>query len=494
MKRILVLCLNAAALQGAITLSSLFSDHMVIQRDLPVHVWGKANPGERVTVRIGAAERSTAAGERGLWSVHLPPMAASGPIEITAQGANSITLRDVLVGDIWVGSGQSNMEMAVESSNNAGAEIAGADQPRIRLLTVKRVASQYPRSEAETEGWAAAAPATIPKFSAAMYFFARHIQDTQKVPIGLIHSSWGGTLIEAWMSMDTLSSDASFMPVLALWSKTMNNFEDWQWRWDRTLEQWRQDVDEAKRKGVAAPGRPWTGNQENSGMPGGLYNAMIAPLTPFPIRGVLWYQGESNAGVDRAHLYEHMFERMIRDWRAAWGIGDFPFLFVQLANWKAGPVNRWPELREAQMKTLGAAKTGMAVAIDIGDEKDIHPKNKQEVGRRLALAARAVAYGEGIEYSGPIYRTAAGEGAAMRVWFDHATGLRAAGGSVEGFEIAGADGKFVPATATIDGTTVLVASASVEKPTQTRYAWLDNPKCNLENGDGLPASPFRSSH
>lgn len=501
MKRILNYSLKAFAFgiflarasHAELALSSLFTNHMVIQRNAPVHVWGRAEVGERVSVRFGPAEQSVVTGDRGLWSVFLPPMAAGGPYEMTVQGANLVTLRDVLVGDVWVGSGQSNMEMSVASSKDAAIEIASADHPQIRLLTVKRRVSQYPRSDVETDGWVSSSPTSIGRFSAAMYFFGRHIQDTQKVPIGLIHSSWGGTPLEAWMSMASLTSDASFMPALALWSKTMDNFEDWQMRWDRQLKQWEQKVAEAKATGTLAPERPWSNNQENSWMPGGLYNAMIAPLTPFPIRGVLWYQGESNATVERAELHEQMFPAMIRDWRKAWGVGDIPFLFVQLANFKAAEGNRWPELRETQLKTLSQTKTGMAVAIDIGEEKDIHPRNKQEVGRRLALAARSLAYGEQLEFSGPIYRTSAVEGASMRVWFDHAKSLQSHGGAVEGFEVSGADGKFVAAQARIEGNTVVVAAESVPNPTRLRYAWLDNPKCNLENGEGLPASPFRSS-
>ncbi|HEY3444354.1 MAG TPA: sialate O-acetylesterase [Paludibaculum sp.] len=491
-RAIALISMALCALRAEVTLPSLFTDHMVIQRDMPVHVWGRGEPGERVTVRFGAAERAAVASERGAWSVYLPPVAAGGPFELVVRAANTVTLRDVLVGDVWVGSGQSNMEMAVASVKDAAAEIAGADQPRIRLFTVKRRASQYPRSETEAEGWAVSTPTTTEGFSAVLYFFARQIQASQNVPIGLIHSSWGGTPLEAWMSMRSLTSDASLMPALALWSQTMDEFEDWQWRWGGRLKQWEREVEEAKKAGKPAPGRPWSNNQENSWMPGGLYNGMIAPLTPFPIRGVLWYQGESNASRERAPLYAHMFETMIRDWRAAWGVGEFPFLFVQLANFKAGESSRWPELREAQLQTLSVAKTGMAVAIDIGDAQDIHPKNKQEVGRRLALAARALGYGEQIEYSGPLYRTSAVEGGSLRVWFDHAARLEAAGGAVRGFEIAGADGKFVAAEARIDGGTVVVSAASVDAPRQVRYGWLDNPECTLRNGEGLPASPFRS--
>jgi sialate O-acetylesterase len=227
-------------------------------------------------------------------------------------------------------------------------------------------------------------------------------------------------------------------------------------------------------------------------MPAGLYNAMIAPLTAYPIGGVIWYQGETNTTAARAPMYASMFETMIGDWRRAWGVGDFPFLFVQLANFKTGATAKWPEIREAQLQTLSVAKTGMAVTIDIGNPDNVHPTDKQDVGKRLALAARAVAYGEKIEYSGPLVRAAAPEGGAIRLWFDHAgSGLEGKGGALKGFLVAGADHRFVSADATIDGSTVVVSSASAPQPLYVRYAWADNPECNLYNKDGLPASPFR---
>jgi sialate O-acetylesterase len=252
-------------------------------------------------------------------------------------------------------------------------------------------------------------------------------------------------------------------------------------------------VTRAKAEGKKPPGFPWEPNMEQSWTPAGLYNAMIAPLTRYPIRGAIWYQGESNASRERAPLYARLFGTMIRDWRSAWGQGDFPFLFVQLANFKTGEDARWPDLREAQRQTLGLANTGMAVATDIGTPDDIHPKNKQEVGRRLALAARAVTYGENIEYSGPLFRQATQEGSGMRIWFDHTgSGLTTKDPMLRGFEIAGVDRKFVAARARIDGATVLVSSPRVTAPAYVRYAWSDNPNGNLYNREGLPASPFHS--
>ena len=262
-------------------------------------------------------------------------------------------------------------------------------------------------------------------------------------------------------------------------------------RREKQMKEYEAAKAKAKEDGKPEPSYPWAPNLDNSWMPAGLFNAMIAPLTKFPIKGAIWYQGESNAGNERASLYARLFQAMIRDWRRAWGVGDFPFFYVQLANFKTGGM--WPELREAQFKTLSLVNTGMAVAIDIGNPDDIHPTNKQDVGLRLSLAARAVAYGEKIEYSGPLFRQAVPEGNAMRVWFDHADGLMVKGARPQSFEVAGADGKYVTAEAHIDGKTVVVASPSVPSPVYVRYGWSDNPTCNLFNGAGLPASPFRSA-
>jgi sialate O-acetylesterase len=223
-----------------------------------------------------------------------------------------------------------------------------------------------------------------------------------------------------------------------------------------------------------------------------LWNGMIAPLSPFPIRGVIWYQGESNASLERSPLYGRIFRTLIEDWRHEWGVGDFPFLFVQIANFKTGSDSAWPVLREQQVQTLALRNTGMAVTIDIGNPVDIHPTNKLDVGLRLARAARALSYGEQVEYDGPTFRQATPEGAAMRVWLDHAKGLMAKGGELTGFEVAGSDGKFYPATAKIEGMTIVVTSSSVADPAYVRYGWADSPQCNLFNGEGLPASPFRS--
>jgi len=476
-----------------VTLPALLSDHMVLQRGLPVHIWGKAAPAEAVSVTFRGATRAATADEIGHWSVYLPPSEAGGPFELTVKGNNAITLSDVMVGEVWVDSGQSNMEFALRTAMNAADEIAAADHPRIRQFHVNRLASPFPQTEAAGQAWSVCTPQSAGRFSAVAYFFARELEAKLGVPIGLIDSYWGGTPVESWMSLRALSSSAQFMPAFALWSDMIANYSVREEQRQKRLKDWQEAVARAQAEGKPRPpALPFEENQDNSWMPAGLYNAMIAPLTAYPIGGVIWYQGESNASAVRAPLYAAMFETMIVDWRRAWGVGDFPFLFVQIANYKTAPTATWPEIREAQLQTLSLAKTGMAVTIDIGNPDNIHPTNKQDVGKRLALAARAVAFGEKIEYSGPLVRAGATEGAAIRLWFDHAaSGLEARGGALKGFMVAGANHRFVPADAVIDGSSVVVSSASVAKPLYVRYAWADNPECNLYNKDGLPASPFR---
>ncbi len=476
-----------------VKLPALIAEHMVFQRDLPVHVWGSAAPGETVSVTFRGETRSADPDQFGRWSLYLPSGSAGGPFDLVIKGSNTIALKDVLVGDVWVASGQSNMEMGVDGVTNAKAEIAAANYPKIRLFRALNRVSSYPLEDIEAHTWVATTPQTIGEFSAAAYFFGRQLQQKYGVPIGLIESSWGGTPAEAWTGMTSLGADASLMPVFAEWGKMMQDQSTTLLERAKRMQEWKQLADKAKQDGKPAPGWPWFPNQDNCWQPGGLFNAMIAPLTRFPIRGAIWYQGESNAGPERAPLYAHLFQTMIQDWRRAWGQGDFPFLFVQIANFKTGPDAMWPEVRDAQRRTLALANTGMAVAIDIGEANNIHPLNKQEVGRRLALAAESISYGDKIEYSGPLFRQTTIEGSSMRVWFDHtAGGLKSRVDGVPGFEVAGADGKFAAAEARIDGPTIVVSAPSVNSPRRVRYAWKDVPEASLFNGENLPASPFRS--
>jgi sialate O-acetylesterase len=365
------------------------------------------------------------------------------------------------------------------------------------LFTVAQAVAGKPQKDVKGF-WVPTRPDTVPAFSAAAYFFGRDLQRVLNVPVGLIHSSWGGTSAEAWTSHAALESDPDFKSILDSETKILSPYPQRFQDFDTQLAQWRQDSEKAEADGAPVPPAPPIPNdpRRDPGRPSGLFNAMLMPLTNYAIRGAIWYQGEANAG--RAIQYRKLFPALIRDWRRAWNEGDFPFLFVQLANWGiAQPQTNWPELREAQAMTLSLPKTGMAVTIDIGDGSDIHPKNKQDVGYRLALAAQAIAYGEDVIYSGPMYESMKVEGGKIRIHFKYVYGGLMAKSffapNLTGFEIAGEDHKFVGAQAKIeDDGTLVVSSAKVANPVAVRYAWAMNPWCNLYNRMGLPASPFRT--
>ena len=471
-----------------VKLPYLLADHMVVQRGLPVHVWGKAEPDERVTVAFRGAERGGAADSLGRWSVYLPAGEAGGPFELSI---NRITLHDVLVGDVWVASGQSNMEWPLAWAADAKAEIAAARYPRIRLVHAMHQVSEFPVDNLVGQMWRECTPESASTFSAVAYQFGRLLQAKLHVPIGLIQTAWGGTPVDAWTRVGAIVQDPGLMPVFAEWDRLMQEHALNLLRYQRAAKDWEKAAAVLKTQHKAlppppekpvGPGGPWT--------PGGLYNAMVSPITPMAIEGVIWYQGEANGSVTRAPLYGRLFQAMIRDWRRAWGIGDFPFLYVQLANYVA-PDSAWPEVREGQRQALALRNTAMTVTIDIGTPENIHPPDKKTVGMRLSLAARALAYGEDLEYSGPVIRQVGREGDALRVWFDHAAGLGARGGAVRGFEVAGADRMYAPAEGRIEGSAVVVRSKTVASPIYVRYGWRDNPDCNLVNRAGLPASPFR---
>jgi sialate O-acetylesterase len=487
-----------AGARAELKLPALISDGMVLQQGVKVNIWGIADPGERVTVTFRDQEARGVADSEGQWKVRLGPLSAGGPFTLTIAGKNTITLHDVLVGEVWVCSGQSNMELPVSAVTNAQEEIFRADYRTLRLFTVERSVAEKPQRDLKGS-WVPARPQTVNDFSAVGYFFGRDLQKVLNVPIGLIHSSWGGTFAEAWTSRETLQSDPDFKDILdggvKLLSPYPKLFEDY----DAQLTHWRQSSDNAELEGAPVPPAPPLPDdpRRSPNRPSGLFNAMIIPLTNYAIRGVIWYQGEANAG--RPIQYRKLFPALIRDWRRVWDEGDFPFLFVQLANWGINvPQSNWPELREAQLMTLSVPKTGMAVTIDIGDGSDIHPKNKQEVGYRLALAAQAIAYGQDVIYSGPIYESMAVEGEKVRLHFKYAYGGLVAKNwpapTLTGFEIAGEDHKFIGAEAKIDGDTILVHSGKVAHPVAVRYAFAMNPWCNLYNRMGLPASPFRTDN
>ncbi len=488
-----LLLLISVPLGAVVRLPSLLTEHMVLQRDVPIHIWGKASPGEEVSVSFRTETRSTTADELGRWSVYLKPAEAGGPFSLTVKGLNVFSFNDIWVGDVWVAAGQSNMELLLKDTLGAKEEIASANLSKMRFFRDKKNTSAYPLEDVMANDWVVCSPDTAPTVSAVAYYFGKHLYETQKIPLGFIDASWGGTPLASFTSLEAISKDTSLMPVFSHWSHMANEQSSTLLRLEREGRELEEATAKAKAEGKEAPSRPWHPNFE-AWAPAAIYNGMIAPLTLFPIRGAIWYQGESDASPERSTIYGRLFQTMIRDWRRAWGLADFPFFFVQLANWVAGPGNAWPELREAQSQALTLANTGMAVIIDVGDAKDIHPRDKKTVGTRLALSARAIAYGEKIPYASPLYRQITPEGNSLRVWFDHAEGGLAANGEagLKGFEIAGSDGKFVKAEAAIDGSTVIVSNPSVPDPRYVRYGWADNPDVNLYNQSGLPASPFSS--
>jgi sialate O-acetylesterase len=497
--------LPAALAPAQVTLPKFLSDHMVVQRNMPVHIWGMAAPGETVSVTFRGQTETASATNLGRWSVYLKPGSAGGPFEMTISGstttpvpANSssqnavpipmVSIHDILVGDVWIASGQSNMQFSLDHAASAGKDLLKAGIPDIRLLIVDDKAADYPQDDLSTTGWAASSPESAKEFSAVAWFFAREIHEREHVPVGVIDSSWGGTTAEAWTRMTALGHGAQMNSLFAARGLMMDQAADTA----LTVKDEDRQRAQAKAQGRPEPQFPWHADFESWG-PSNLWNGMIAPLTGMAIRGVIWYQGEANAGPERAPYYDRVMRDMIEDWRHQWGIGPFPFYYVQLANWTTGPDTNWANVREQQRRTLGERNTAMAVTIDIGTPDNIHPPDKADVGHRLALAARALNYGEtGLEYSGPMFRQATIEGSSIRAWFDHANGLTAKGGQVTSVEVAGADGKFVPATATVDGETIVASSSDVPNPIAIRYGWASNPQCNLFNTDGLPASPFTS--
>jgi len=474
-----------------VRLPAVLGSHMVLQRDRPIHVWGWAEPGEKITVTLRADTRIAAADDLGKWSLYLPPESAGGPYQLDIAATNHIVLDDILIGDVWFASGQSNMEMPLSGwpgapLNNSANEIAHAGNPNLRLLVVQHKTSEFPLEDIEGS-WTQCTPETAADFSAAAYFFGREIAARENVPVGLIDDTWGGTVVEAWISLDSLSSDASLMPAFASRAHMMDREAD-----VPAIVAKDQREDEAARKaGLPPQGHVWNPDPYSWG-PAALFNGMVAPCTGYGIKGVIWYQGESNSRPGFAAHYENLFTTLISDWRRQWREGNFPFLFVQIANYTSDASESWPTIREAQRRSLALDRTGMAVTIDIGTPDNVHPPDKQTVGARLALAARAIAYGERVEYSGPLFRQAVPDERGMHVWFDHAAGLTSKGSEIEGFEVAGEDGRFAKAEGRIEGDSVVVSSPRIGDPRYVRYGWANAPVVNLYNSAGLPVSPFTS--
>jgi len=617
-----------------VRIADIFSDNMVLQRDINLKVWGTADPGEKLYVSFNGQKQRTKADKKGKWSVIFKPMKAEGePLNMTIHGKNEIVLKNILIGDVWICSGQSNMQMKVSESNNAEKEIEKANYPNIRLFDVPRTVSNVPMESMPNASWKICTPETIKDFSAVGYFFGSGLQKEIDVPIGLIHTSWGATCVETWTSKASItklpkyedfgeridnydvttvaqkyeddlkkalggfpekemgleekwmlpSTDRSTwksMTLPTLWENAgynrlnglvwfsfdfnltaleldslpnlhLGKIHDSDITWVNGQKvgemNWANDVERI----YAVPAKLLKAGKNNisvrvedkyykggfaskadklflqlgqkkislsgawkfkvdtvipdfkpfpNDVPSLLYNAMINPLIPFGIKGVIWYQGESNT--PRSKEYEITFPNMINNWREDWQQGDFPFLFVQLANFQptvdTPKEDAWAELRETQSNTLSVKNTGMAVAIDIGEASNIHPLNKQDVGNRLMLSALKVAYGKDIVHAGPIYKSMQIEGKKAIISFDHVgSGLliKDKHGYINEFEIAGADRKFYWAKAKIDGDQIIVWSDKVSKPVAVRFGWSINPASfNLYNKEGLPASPFRTDN
>lgn len=645
---LLFLLASALEARAEVRVPALIGDNMILQQGAPARLWGTAAPGERVSVNVADRTASAAADDRGNWHVFVGPLKAGGPYTLTIAGSNTLTFRNVLVGEVWVCSGQSNMEWPLSQTDGGQEEAARATQDEIRFFTVEKKTSAEPLADVVGR-WVVATPAEALGFSAVGYYFGRELHSRLRVPVGLIHSSWGGTPAEAWTSRGALAARAEFKPILERYEQEMRDLPRLKVEHARRLAEWGRQYmvadtgNKGEALGFADPARaaegwkqmrlpqPWesaglnldgviwfrrdvvvpaawvgrdlilslgpiddhdtsyfngervgaTGDEtpnthnfvrrytvpgrlvragrnvvavrvhdrmggggfgggpmslapaaegagaalplagewdykpeavveakpvdysnypgpgpDNQNNPSVLYNAMLAPLTPYAIRGAIWYQGESNAG--RAYQYRTLFPAMIRDWRAAWGQGDLPFYFVQLANWrarKAEPAESdWAELREAQSWTMrDVPLTGMAVTVDIGDAEDIHPRNKRDVGLRLARWALFDTYKQRVVPSGPLYESHKVEGDRVRIRFQHAAGLKTADGRAPvGFAVAGPDRMFVWAEARVEDDTVVVWSKDVPRPVAVRYAWADNPAVNLYNAENLPASPFRT--
>ncbi|GGA66411.1 9-O-acetylesterase [Edaphobacter acidisoli] len=484
-KAVLLALLFSPAVHAEIRLPQILSNHAVLQRNVPIHIWGWATPGAHLMVHFDKQVQPAVADEAGEWSAWLTPVSAGGPYTLTVDGDGTVTRDDILVGDVWLASGQSNMQFPLKGFDsaplkNGAAEIARASHPRIRLLLVPLVAADFPQSDVKAT-WTECTPETAVDFSAVAYFFGREISEKEDVPVGLIDSSWGGTPADSWVSMDTLGTDVNLLP--AFHARAL--FGDQEVRRGEI-----EEINRAKRAaGLPLPAPGWHPNQV-SWRPAALYNAMIAPLTPYSIRGFLWYQGETNSGEDRYLNYGELFPALIRDWRERFGQGDLPFIYAQISSF-ISPEEHWGVVRDAQRRALGLRNTAMAVTIDVGNPKNVHPADKQTVGARMALAARGMVYGEKVEFRSPEFREVTNEPGALRVWFDDAAGLNSRG-PLTAFEVAGENHQFFRATARVEGESVVVSSPTVPWPKYVRYGWDNAATGSLYNAAGLPVGTFTS--
>lgn len=516
MKRLLasLLFLSGLPVLADVSLPAIFSDGMVLQQGKGVAVWGSAETDEKVTLTFAGQTKVAQADLDGQWRVTLDPMPANAtPAEMVVTGKNTLRLNNILVGEVWICSGQSNMQWPVSKAANAEQEIAAAQFPQIRMFNVKRVTAMEPAEDVEGS-WQEASPENVGEFSAVAYFFGRHLHQALKVPVGLIHTSWGGTRIEAWTSLESLNERPCAAQLISDWEGIRGSWDpvaeeakfdvakaEWQAQ-VKTLKEENAKLPDSEKKPAPPAPRPPDDPNKTQHYPAVLFNAMVAPLVPYTLQGAIWYQGESNQ--TRAFQYQELMPNMINDWRTRWN-DEFSFYMVQLASFgnrlpvttEPGVPDTWAELQEAQYLTsITLPKTGLAVTNDIGEEKDIHPTNKQEVGRRLALWALAKDYGKTSTVpSGPLFKNSVIEGSQVRLQFDYVgAGLKTRdGGELKHFQIAGEDQKWVWAEARIEGQEVLVSSPQVPAPVGVRYAWAAWPEgANLINAEGLPASSFRT--
>lgn len=489
--------LNAAFAQ--LTVTSLLSDHAVVQRCNSIHVWGVALPHEQVDATFHEQSAKTNADEYGYWSMWLAPEQAGGPYVLTVSSEKSkqkITRTDILVGDVWFASGQSNMVFPMTGFGNAplknGAqELAQATHPSIRLFLQKRRVSDVVLHDTDDE-WKICDPESAKTFSAVAYFFGRDLSAAENVPIGLIDASWGGTPAHSWISLTGIA--VANLPSIAAdagdIAEQQGRVAEIRSLYSTRKGKERDLLPDPKHIGVDSRGA-W--------IPGSLFNGMIAPFTQYPIKGVIWYQGETNTFPQRASDYQRVLSALILDWRRQWNQGPFPFLIVQISSYGSGAAptrnNEWGEVRDAQRRvTDETAHTALAMTLDIGSITTVHPPDKQEVGRRLALLARKHVYGENIAADSPTFLRARPENSVMHVWFDHAQGLHLSQTGISDFEVAGENHRFFPATARVDGETILVRSDSVPRPMYVRYGWKAVASESILNSADLPASTFTSEY
>jgi sialate O-acetylesterase len=485
------MAVGLAALGGAgtaradVQLPNIFSSGMVLQQGQENKIWGRDNPNQVVTISLGDKTMTATADAQGNWKAMLPALPVGGPHTLTVSGSSKRTLDDVLVGEVWVCSGQSNMQWSVGASNDPDLERLAANFPKIRMINFPQIGSQEAVWSHDDRKWQVCTPDNVSGFSAVGYFFARQLHQTTGVPIGMINNAWGGSACEAWINRDVLKANGRFDKMLEGWTAREAQYEALAKKSDRT---------EAEEKSF----KDMTNNMRGNHRPANIYNGVLKSHLGYGIRGAIWYQGESNAG--RAYQYRDLFPLMIQNWRDEWGQGEFPFYWVQLADFRDEVTepkeSDWAELREAQTMTMDRLpNTGEAVIIDIGEGKDIHPMNKVDVGRRLARWALAKQYGIPIEYQSPRYASMETDGDGIVLSFNQVAGGWRPFDVNEpiGFTIAGEDKKFYNAQAKIlDGGKIRVSCPSVAKPVAVRYAWADNPVCNMFSRAGLPLTPFRT--